>query len=144
MNFLLHEDGYTRPGYIEPVDDLHDGLVFEYRLLPVLERDRFRLAMKRAPEQEARLTAAMIARQVPSWNVIDVHRHPVAVSAEAVLRLPAACFDRLYLIVLGAVAPDKRPGETSLADPDDYLAELEAAASGRPLGDVIQERDRKN
>jgi hypothetical protein len=143
--FPLYDDGYTRLGYIEGVDGLHEALVFEYRLLPVLERDKFRLALKRAPEQEARLAAAMMARQVKSWNAVDIHDAPAAIAAEAMMLLPAACFDRLLLIVVGALPPDKRPGANEgLDDADDYLAELEAAATGKFVGDVISERDRKN
>ena len=145
MSFRLHDDGYTRPGYIEAIDGLHDPLIFEYRLLPVLERDKFRLALKRAPEQEARLLGAMIAKQVRSWNVVGEDEKSIPITVDAVLSLPSACFDRLYLIVVGASASDKRPGSDGPSDSaDDYLAELEAAGSGRLVGDVIQDRDEKN
>ena len=144
MSFRIYDDGYTRPGYIAAIDGLHDALIFEYRLLPVLERDKFRLALKRAPDQEARLTGAMLAKQVKSWNVVGENDKPIAITADSMLSLPSACFDKLQLIVFGVWAPDKQPSEATPDEAADYLAELEAAATGRIVGDVIAERDEKN
>lgn len=140
-------DGYTQNAYIAPAPRHHPALRFRFRPLMVEERSRLLSENSKLPAKDAtRNTARVVAARLESWDATDKKGDSIAVSADSLLRLRPALYDRLLAIVYGIDGSDEDPEaprsreekELSLAD------ELEAVHSDRPAGDVREEREVKN
>jgi hypothetical protein len=138
-------DGYTQKGFVAAVAALHGPLRFTYR--PALIEERSQL-YDAAAQMNSHLFGCHIAQflnqKLVDWDLIDIHRRPVAPSAESLLRLHPELFVRLNQIILGTVASDIDPNwprETQ----DRLLDEkAEATLSGRTIGEIREENDEKN
>ncbi|HTU24452.1 MAG TPA: hypothetical protein VMF30_03575 [Pirellulales bacterium] len=141
----LYQDGYTERGWIAAVAGRHDGLRFDYR--PVLAEERHELAAAAAGmtahEFDARL-ARFVAQRIVGWDRVDALGQPAHVSAAAVQALPGEMFVRLGRIVLGTAASDIDPAWPAGARERLLAHAAEAAARGRPIGEVREENDEKN
>ena len=142
-NFIA--DGYTQPGYIQPVDRLHNALRFRFR--PVLADERSRLT-DTAPTTTAagylRQVAALLAEKLVDWDIADPLGNAVDVSPSNVLRLQPELLLKLQQIVLGVMASDLDPRW-----PDEQInrlaeEDLAATAAGCSIGEARQQESEKN
>jgi hypothetical protein len=142
-NFIA--DGYTQPGYILPVERLHDALRFRFR--PVLAEERSLLADSALTATAAsylRQVAALVAEKLVDWNVTDPQGNDVEISPANVLRLQPELLLKLQQIVLGVVASDIDPRWPD--EQVDRLAEeeLAATAGGCSIGEAREQESEKN
>lgn len=137
-------DGYTRGGYVEAVDRLHDSLAFKFRPMLAEEVDAVaEVAESKPAKEKSRLIRAVIAKQIVEWDVED-GGGTVAVSVENVRRLPWRVVNQLYNMVAGLVPVDANPKAGDEAEPTIVDNIIEAAETGQPYGVTAEERDRKN
>jgi hypothetical protein len=142
-NFIA--DGYTQPGYVQPVERLHNALRFRFR--PVLAEERGRLADMASTATAAgclRQAAALLAEKLVAWDIADPLGNDVDISPANVLRLQPELLLKLQQIVLGVVASDLDPRW-----PDEQVnrlaeEELAAAAAGCSIGEARQQESEKN
>jgi len=142
-NFIA--DGYTQPGYVQPVARLHDALRFRFR--PVLAEERSRLtdsAQSATATGYLRQVAALLAEKLVDWDIADPLGNEVEISPANVLRLHPELLLKLQQIVLGAVASDLDPRW-----PDEQInrladEELAATAAGCSIGEARQRESEKN
>lgn len=124
------DDGYTRRGYVAPVDTVHPGLRFEYRPLLTTQRAKIRKSIELA-EDEARaeaIAAEAIAAQFVSWSLTDRRGNAVPIKPEHVLRVVPALFGSIWGIVM----------ETRQSDIDPkWDDEEKAEASRRHLAEAL-------
>ena len=142
-NFIA--DGYTQPGYIQPVDRLHDALRFRFR--PVLSAQRSALiesaegATASAFDRQAR---ELLTEKLVEWDLVDPAGQSVSISREAVDRIQPELFLKLYRIVLGYTPSDIDPLWPS-EQQEQQAADVRAAETrGKTVGEVREERDEKN
>ncbi|MCA9221573.1 MAG: hypothetical protein KDA71_14680 [Planctomycetales bacterium] len=142
-------DGFTRSGYIKPIELLHQGLEFTYR--PMLPEDTLRL--EREIDQvagedaggEALAIANSMANYVREWSEVDEKGKPLPVSMDAMRRLPLPLLRRVHYIVAGVQASDVKPSESENAEAGrTRLRELQAIATGQPPGQVTLEEQLGN
>jgi hypothetical protein len=140
-NFIA--DGYTQPGYIQPVERLYDAMRFRFR--PVLTEERSRLTEAATTSAGfLRQMAALVAEKLVEWDIRDPLGNDVEISPAHVLRLQPELLVKLQQIVLGAVASDLDP---DWADEQiNRLADEELAAStvGCTIGEARQQESEKN
>ena len=150
-NFIA--DGYTQPGYILPVDRLHDALRFRFR--PVLAEERslrafpLRLGpdhataahcyLRRGGGAAGRKTSSIGISPTPARQATSRSRRPTC----CVCSLELSAF-KLQQIVLGVVASDIDPRW-----PDEQInrlaeEELAATAGGCSIGEARQQESEKN
>jgi len=144
-SFIPPSDGYTEKGFIDAVPQLHDSLRFKYR--PVLIEDGsefFEQSSKLKAREADRRTARLLSQHITEWDLRGHGEDILPRSPATFLRLNRRLFQRLAAIVLGTDACDCDPAWTE-DEKDDYLdAKCEAAASGKPVGAVREDRDQKN
>ena len=110
------DDGYTRKGYIKPLDGFHEGLRFEYRPVTVVERSRI-LARVAAcggtkPEQiekGVREASRCIVEKLTSWDLVNREGEAVKISEEGVSRLEPHLHGQLFDIITGTQPSDENP-----------------------------------
>jgi hypothetical protein len=142
-NFIA--DGYTQPGYVQPVERLYKALRFRFR--PVLADERSRLtdgASTATAASYLRQVAALLAEKLVDWDITDPRGNDVEISPANVLRLQPELLQKLQQIVLGVVPSDLDPRW-----PDEQvnrLAEEELAATraGCSIGEARQRESEKN
>jgi hypothetical protein len=138
-------DGYTQPGYIQPVDRLHDAMRFRFR--PVLIEERSRLSDLATTVSSAgylRQMAALLAEKLVTWDVTDHLGNEVEVSAANLLRLQPELLLKLERIVLGVLPSDVDPRWS--AEQINRLTDEEfvAATAGCTIGEARQQESEKN
>ncbi len=138
-------DGYTQSGFIAAVPRMHGELRFTYRPALVEERSQLSEAARHLkPHLYDRHAAAFTAQKLVSWDLVDANRVAVPVLGEALLRLQPDLFVKLHKIVAGWLPSDIDPVWQRQCQERALDDELAAALSGRPVGDVREERDAKN
>jgi hypothetical protein len=144
-NVIPADDGYTRPGYIEAVERLHDSLEFTYRPMIPEEVDAVDEVVMKKPAREGNsVVRAAIQQHLVSWSEVDEKGEPLRINLQNIRRLPWPVFNRLYKIICGQLPSDPVP-DASPAEEDDYVRDLvEAAGSGKTPGQVTDEVDLKN
>lgn len=144
LNFTP-DDGYTEPGYIQPLPHVHGEFRFTFRPTLVEERSQ---AMEAAGQLKAdacdRAAASQIVQKLVTWSLVDARQRPVPITAKNVLRLKGRLFDRLYGIILGTEASDTDPLWRDEDKREHEERRLESALTGRPFGLVREEADEKN
>lgn len=101
-------EGYTEEGYIREAPGLHGPVRFTFRPMSVVERAAlFSQRMLALPEElQDRRCADVLCGQLVSWSVLDAQGEPLALTAENILRLKPALFQRLLAIVSGLEPSD--------------------------------------
>ncbi len=103
-----------------------------------------KLAGSATASQFDRQARELLAEKLVDWDLADSQGCPVAVSCEAIDRLQAELFLKLYRIVLGYDPSDVDP----LWQPEkkeEHADEIRAAESaGKTVGEVREARDEKN
>jgi len=116
------DDGFTRPGKIAPVHDLHDGLEFKFRpMLPRTYEETEDLLEKAKPDKKIALIGKALADHLVDWSEVDGNDKPRPIDRDACERLQPALQRRLYWIVSGREAGDM-PENANADEVDDYLA----------------------
>lgn len=132
---ISRDDGYTRDGYINPVDNLHGSLKFKYRPVDITLRAAFMDAMagKDKEKDQIGLTCQFIASRITVWDAVDVDKqdesgaHPLLpITPESVRVLHPMIYYRLRgICCYGSQAPDidpdKLPGKTEGMSDDEAL-----------------------
>lgn len=139
-------DGYTERGFIEPVENLHEGLRFRYRPMLIEDGSEFIDSVARLKPREAeRKTAAMLAKQLIDWELRSPSTgEQVEKSPASILKLKRVVFQRLTQIVLGMQPSDTDP-EWPAENQDEHIdRKTDVTADGRPIGAVAEDRDTKN
>jgi hypothetical protein len=141
------DDGYTEKGYIQPLDLVHPAVRFTYRPTLIEERGELRgkIALETKEARREQLTAAALAKHLLSWDVRDKSGNVVPTTANFVLRVKPALFDRLAMIVLfGNEGGDVDPEWTESEKRNHREEELASAVSGDNHADAVQEDREKN
>ncbi len=101
-------EGYTEEGYIREVPGLHGPVRFTFRPMLVVERAAlFGQRMLSMPDElQDRRCADVLCGCLVSWSVTDAEGRPLAVTAENILRLKPALFQRMLAIVSGVEPSD--------------------------------------
>lgn len=146
MTSNVINDGYTRDGYIAPIEGIHEGLEFTYRpMLPGQVEDLDVAIGRKNGDAGVTVMAAGIARQLVSWSEVSRDKkEPVVISHESVRRLPHPLLTSLHRIVTGIRASDPRPQAIQTdQSTSDYAKELDEVIAGKAPGDAV-DADRKN
>ena len=113
------DDGYTSDGYIAADEGVHGPLEFTYRPILPGQRDKVNQYLRRDPANyeafhEAARKALAGTKDTParlvSWSLKDRSDQPVPITEANVGRIRPRLFDKLWLVVIGELASDKRPG----------------------------------
>lgn len=101
-------DGYTEEGYIREVPGLHGPVRFTFRPMLVVQRAGLfgQRTLSLPDELQDRRCADVLCAQLVSWSVTDSEGRPLAVTAENILRLKPALFQRILAIVSGVEPSD--------------------------------------
>lgn len=101
-------DGYIEEGYIRGVAGLHGSVRFTFRPMRVVEQATlFGQRMLSLPEElQDRRCADVLCSHLISWSVADANGRPLELTAENILRLKPALFQRLLAIVSGIEPSD--------------------------------------
>lgn len=147
MSRNVINDGYTRRFYIEAVEGLHEELSGEYRPMIPEEVETLNVAVDAAkPRDSVHLVAAAMFGKLVSWSEVEGEsgkEKPVAISFDAIRKLPYPILTRLRRIVAGTSPTDLRPN-ASAEETDEYLKGLQAAAAGKAPGLDQLATDQKN
>lgn len=138
-------DACTLPGYIAAAPGLYSALRFQYRPATMSERSAILTQQHEQPvDGFAPSAATVMAHKIVSWELPDSEAAAPPVSVESILSLHAELFRKLYVIVLGYEASAIDPAWPAEIADEVLRDEAEAAAQGRTVGDVGQERREKN
>lgn len=122
------DDGYTEEGYIAAEDSgIHGPLEVSYRPILTAARDGVTKFLTRTPpDYDAYAEAAQktVARNLSAWSLKDKSGNKVTISEANVRRLRPALFDKLWSLMGGMRASDKRPDQVD----SPTLVDQEAAA----------------
>lgn len=127
------DDGYEEQGYIAADEGVHGPLEFTYRPILPGQRDRVNQFIRRDPANyeafhEAARKALAGTKDAPArlltWSLTDRGGQPVAITEVHVGRIKPRLFDKLWLILIGELASDRKPG----ADGERTKVDLEADA----------------
>lgn len=121
-------EGYTRPGYIEPVERLHEELRFTYRPLTQEQIESLSERLDKSTlsaEKATSLIAAAVARQIVDWSEVGADDKPLPVTVDNVKSLHPSVFTKLRRIVSGERPSDADPKAVAQAARDPYLDELD-------------------
>lgn len=117
------DDGYTRQGYIKPLEPFHEGLRFEYR--PVTISDRNRILSRVAacggnkPEQidkAVREASKAVVERVTSWDLKDSKGNVVTINEANVMRLESHLHGSLFDVITGTQPSDENPVDEGEAE----------------------------
>ena len=137
------DDGWTLPGYIDPVEGGHGEVRFTYRPPTVAERQVIYIQLGRLiqdAEGWAKLMSRSLAARIKSWNLkhrvkdeAGDHLAPAPITDEFVSRLRHPIWDSLAsIIILQNRASDRDP-RWAVDDKDEFdEAAIEAAITGAP------------
>lgn len=140
MSRNLINDGYTKTGYIEESEGLHESLRFEFRpMLPEEVEDSDAKIQKLGPRDSIRLIAALCASKVVEWSEVDDKGSMVEITPGTVGRLPYTVLGRMHRIVAGVGASDPLPHDDQTDEEPDILRIVEGIN-----GQAELEADRKN
>lgn len=136
-------DGQTRSGYVQAVPRLYPAVRFKFR--PVLARDRAVIVgrVSRGDDTEAEKVAAwLLATNIVEWDLRMGDGQTVPLETRHTKRLQPMLLQKLYLIVLGAVASDEDPEEVeeSFDELNAFERDMEAALKGE---DVPTQEERR-
>lgn len=118
------DDGFTKPGRIEPVPNLHQGMEFTYR--PMLQEQFEALEdqiQKSPPGPAVVLMCQALAKQLVAWSEVDADGKPLPITPDRCRRLQPMLMVRLYRIINGR-DPGDMPLEATADEQDEYLASL--------------------
>lgn len=113
------DDGYSEQGFIAADEGIHGPLEFEFRPVLPAQRDRVEQYLNLNPPNpdafhEAVGKALAGGGKEPArllkWNLTDRGGQVVAITAANMAKLKPHLFNRLWLVVSGRLASDKRPG----------------------------------
>jgi len=101
-------DGYIEEGYIRAAAGLHGSVRFTFRPMRVVEQAAlFGQRMLSLPEElQDRRCADVLCSHLISWSVVDANGRTLELTAENILRLKPALFQRLLAIVSGIEPSD--------------------------------------
>ncbi len=139
-------DGYVRSGHVKPMDGVHEGLTFKYRMMLPEQVELLADAVdKKDGKQAVILISAAIANQLTEWSEVDraTPPKPVPVTAAAVKNLPRPLLYALRDIVQGSRASDDIP-DASPEETDEWLRGVFHEAEGKSGGQSVQREDLKN
>lgn len=113
----LIRDGQTRKAVIAAVDNLNQGLAFQYRpMLPldyqILSDAVDKQAAKRRSDEITRLVAAAIVKHLAEWSEVDEKDEPVPINLQTVLMLPYPLIKAIYDIITGYKPSDALTDES--------------------------------
>ena len=102
----LIRDGQTRKGVIAAVDNLNQGLAFEYRPMLPLEYQTLsdaidRQAEKKRSDEITRYVAAALVKHLVSWSEVDEKGNPVPINLPNMLLMPYPIIKAVYDIIAG-------------------------------------------
>lgn len=139
-------DGYTESGFIQAVAGLHGEFRFSFRPMLIEERSVILSErMTRLPEEQQDLkTAKAMQARLVTWSLRDAQGACVPIELGEIRRLKPALFRRLFLIVAGLEPSDPTPESPSVERLIANSLALDAALAGVPIGELSEERDRKN
>lgn len=134
--------------------DLHPALEFSRVPVHYVEREEIKHAMDIAGSVRKRcsLLLAFLKTHLVNWNATGEHLFDpdpklssLPLSADSIGKLHPVLVDRLYLIVMGAMAGDGPPAAASEEEVDEFAANLlKAATEGVAVGDVEEATTVKN
>lgn len=110
------DDGYTRKGYIKPLDGFHEGLRFEYRPATVVDRSRM-LARVAAcggtkPEQiekAVREASRCIVEKLVSWDAANREGEVLKINEQTLSNFEPHLHGQLFDIITGTQPSDENP-----------------------------------
>lgn len=103
-------DGYTQPGFIEGVEGLHRGVLFEFRPMLPEEVDEIEFKCSQLTPAAARVASAeRLAMQVVSWDIANKEGQKILINGASVRRLRPALFVKMWGVVRGILATDIHP-----------------------------------
>jgi hypothetical protein len=147
MSFISYipDDGYTEPGYIAPVTNLHDGLRFHYRPITVPQQSLWdKTTGDLKGDQWARKTAEIMAQRLLDWSLVDRKGEAIPITNANVLRLKPSIFSRLHTILWGSTASDPDPEWTETEKNEATDTASQASISGMTVGAVREAENEKN
>lgn len=108
----LIEDGYTEEGYIAAEDGIHGPLEFTFRpLLPATRDKLYGFINRDQYEQFHDAAAKTIIRDgnLVEWSLADSKGNPAGRTEQNLKRIKPKLFDKLYAIMAGTRASDRKP-----------------------------------
>lgn len=139
------DDKYTRPGYVEPIPGLYDGLAFEYRPMLPEQTEDFLLSLDRPNSGRGRvgIVTIMLANQLTAWSEVDAAGNFMAITQTNLALLPYPLLMRLRGIVEGRQASDK-PESIDWPTLKEWVTSQLAVAAGEEPGAKQLKADQKN
>lgn len=143
MSHFIH-DGLTERAYLAPIPRLTGELRFEYRPTSIEALHRFLDGLRgKSLVALGKSEAAAVAERVVSWSLLDSEGDDLPITAANLLALRPSLFRRLKdIVVYGTEGGDADPLEPHDAAIEALLAD--AAATGRSVAELREERDTKN
>lgn len=131
----LIRDGQTRKAVIAAVDNLNQGLAFQYRpMLPldyqILSDAVDKQAAKRRSDEITRLVAAAIVKHLAEWSEVDEKDEPVPINLQTVLMLPYPLIKAIYDIITGYKPSDALTDESDEEEENERLQRLLEGVDG--------------
>lgn len=112
MSRNLIRDNFTRQGYIEAAEGLHDELRFTYR--PMLPEELELVELFRAQngldvKKTMRRMREEVAERLKSWSEVDEKNDTIPITVDSLKLLPPKVWEKLWLIVTGQRSVDHDP-----------------------------------
>lgn len=131
----LIRDGQTRKAVIAAVDNLNQGLAFEYRpMLPldfqILSDAIDKQSAKRRSDEITRLVAAAIVKHLVNWSEVDDKDNPMPISLQTVLMMPYPLIKAIYDIITGYKPSDALQDESDEDEEDERVHRLLEGVDG--------------
>lgn len=139
-------DGYTRPGRIAAVNELHGELNFTFRPMVPNERDDIYAVIRRFaddPRKYNEVISKAIADKVQEWDARDTNGKTYPITPRNAANLQPELFDKLYNVLMGTRASDPVEDQTE-EEHGGYVASLMGTRTNKPPGDVQTEADAGN
>lgn len=145
MSRNIIRDGQTRRGYIAAVERIYESLEFEYRPMLAEEVELTESVIQKGkPKEAVDFVCAQLVQKLTTWSEVDENDKAVPISFDNIRRLPYGLLNKLYRVVAGLVPTDPVPNAAK-EEQDELVARLiEAAKTGRKVGDLVEEEAEKN
>ena len=147
MSKNIIEDGYTREGYIEAWEGVHDEMDFTYRPMLPNEVTRLERALEKSTDgSHGDIIAGVLAKKLETWSEVDKDGEAILIDFKTVRRLPWLILATTSNIVKGTRASDLRKSEvdTDASEDNDTIIDNILGTDPKPEGQKLLEAERKN
>ena len=133
-------DGYTRDGYVAPLERQHEGCAFKFRPMLLEQNEQVTSQVEKADSvKAAHIIAAAVSKHLVSWSESDKDGQPLPITFENVRRLHPVLLNKMRGII-GGYYPSDLPQNAGEEEQNDYVAGLLAETSAAGLTSLVEQQ----